>query len=91
LTAFFWRRLGSWLQQHVTTQPANAAQLNSGIAAAEQLLQRYAARAGERLTLPRRLWNMGMAQVFLGYLLVVGGVHLVNHFVPLPGGLLKLW
>lgn len=91
LTAFFWRRLGSWLQQHVTTQRANAAQLDSGIAAAEELLQRYAARAGERLTLPRRLWNMGMVQVFAGYLLVAGGVHLLNHFVPLPDGLLKLW
>jgi uncharacterized protein YqhQ len=91
LTAFFWRRLGSWLQQHVTTRPANAAQLDSGIVAAEQLLQRYAARAGERLTFPRRLWNMGMVQVFAGYLLVAGGVHLLNHFVPLPEGLLKLW
>jgi hypothetical protein len=91
LTAFLWRRLGSWLQQHVTTQPANPAQLKSGIVAAEQLLERYASRAGERLTLPRRLWNMGMAQVFTGYLVVAGGVHLLNHFVPLPEGLLKLW
>ncbi len=91
LTAFFWRRLGSWLQQNVTTKPANAKQLESGITATEQLLERYAARAGERLALPRRLWNMGMAQVFAGYLVVAGGVHLLNHFVPLPEGLLKLW
>lgn len=91
LTAFFWRRLGSWLQQHVTTQRANPSQLNSGIRAAEQLLERYAARAGERLTLPRRIWNMGMAQVFTGYALVAGGVHLLNLFVSLPEGLLKLW
>ncbi len=70
-TMFFtWRRIGGILQQYVTTRPASPKQIKSGIAAAAQLLDRYQSGPPTRLTFGRRVWNMGLLQVLLGYLMV---------------------
>jgi CBS domain-containing protein len=78
-----WRFFGSLLQQYVTTRPARAVELDSGIRAGRQLLERYQRGIGWRVTGWRRLWNMGLLQVAFGFgliwlplLLATGRVHL---------------
>lgn len=66
LTLAFWRPIGSWLQQHVTTKPPTDAQLRGAIRAAEELLDRY---ARSRVASPspfQRIWNSGMLHVIAG-------------------------
>jgi len=87
-TLFLWRRVGGWLQQNVTTRPANPRQIQSGITAAKELMERYQKRPVVRMTLMRRIWNMGLLQVMSGTLLVLGALSLLEwmHF-PLPAAL----
>jgi len=84
VTLIFWRRVGSWIQQHVTTRPATPAQIHSGISAAQELLFRY--QSGPRVTPSRfaRIWNMGILQVMTGATAVVLVLALLQFFLPLP-------
>lgn len=87
-TLFLWRRVGGWLQQNVTTGPASPRQIQSGITAAQELMERYQKRPAVRMTQLQRIWNMGLVQVMSGSLLVLGLVYLLDWLqVPLPPGL----
>ena len=44
LALLFWRSLGAWLQENLTTRPATHAQLTQAISAAQSLLERHEAR-----------------------------------------------
>lgn len=60
-----WKRVGGWLQEHLTTRPATAKELASGITAGRELLLRHL----DTPVLPRRalrLWRMGFIQVLTG-------------------------
>jgi uncharacterized protein YqhQ len=70
VTAFLWRRIGSILQQFVTTKRPSDKQLESGIKAAKMLLDRYAKAHSAFPSVPQRIWNSGMLQVMSGALLV---------------------
>ena len=63
---FAWRVIGGFFQYYVTTKPANAKQLESGIKAGESLLEQYKDNAGYRVTGWQRIWNTGMPQVMIG-------------------------
>ena len=63
---FAWRVIGGFFQYYVTTKPANAKQLGSGIKAGESLLEQYKNNAGYRVTGWQRIWNTGMPQVMIG-------------------------
>lgn len=65
-----WRFFGALLQQYVTTRPARSPELESGLAAGRQLLDRYQLGVGSHASGWRRLWNMGLLQVVLGFFLV---------------------
>ncbi len=84
VTVITWRKVGGWVQQNVTTRRASDVQLDSGIRAAEQLLSRYQSRRGPSPSLFRRIWNTGLLQVVVGWLLVIGLLGLAGQFVPLP-------
>lgn len=67
---FTWRRVGGWMQQHYTTRPATPRELDSGIAAGEDVVRRHlAASARPTPTLAMRIWRMGLLQAFAGALL----------------------
>jgi len=67
LAAFLlWRRLGSLLQYYVTTKPATRKDLESGIRAGKQLLDRYARAKVTRPSPLRYIWSSGMLQVMAG-------------------------
>ncbi|MHB8637243.1 MAG: DUF1385 domain-containing protein [Fimbriimonadaceae bacterium] len=66
----FWRRAGSLVQFWVTTRPASPKQLDAGISAGEALLAAYANARNLRPSPWRSIWNAGMVQVGLGFMLV---------------------
>lgn len=63
ITLLTWKRVGSFLQQYFTTRPATDEQLDSGIAAAEDLQRKFLHSIPRRPTFWRRLWCMGVPQV----------------------------
>lgn len=65
-TMFYWRRVGAFLQERFTTRTASEKELLSGIAAGEELLNKYALSTPSRPRLWRRIWCMGMAQNLVG-------------------------
>ena len=66
MTRFTWKRVGTFLQFYFTTRPASPKQLQSGIAAGEQLLTAYYSSPPGRVKMARRVWNMGLIQVLIG-------------------------
>jgi CBS domain-containing protein len=65
----FWRRLGHYVQLYFTTRPATPKQLESGIKAGKELLEKYRQNPGGPAVEPLvvRLWNLGLLKILLGY------------------------
>ena len=63
---FAWRIVGSYFQYYVTTKTPSDRQLENGIRAGSELLQRYQELPTRYATGWRRIWNTGMPQVMLG-------------------------
>jgi len=64
-----WKRIGGWLQEHLTTRPTAPKELASGIAAGMELLRRHLETAQS----PRRglrVWRMGFIQVLIGVMIM---------------------
>ena len=81
----YWRRLGSILQQHLTTRTPGNSELQSGIAAANALIRQYHRGQQKRGRL-LRFWNAGLLQCFLGMTLVlVLYVLIENNIISLLG------
>lgn len=78
-----YRFFGQWVQRHITTRRPGRRQLASGIAAGEQLLERY-----QRGTPPSRhpgllrLWNTGIIQVAAGYAAVYLLAEAIAPYAP---------
>jgi hypothetical protein len=85
-----WRFFGSLLQQYITTRPARGRELESGLAAGRQLLERYQNGIGRHGSGWRRFWNMGLVQVFLGFA-IVWGLLLLSHGLLPPGSPEATW
>jgi CBS domain-containing protein len=88
-TLLYWRNLGAWLQQHVTTRPASDRQLESAIAAAREVLARHSAAPDAPMRPLARLWRMGLPQILLGFLTVVAFTSLVAWLFPSLGVILN--
>jgi hypothetical protein len=84
ITVFFWRRIGGWVQQYVTTRPASLAQLESGITAGKQLMERYQQGPAPERGRLGRIWNMGILQVLAGSFLAWGVLWLLQLVLPFP-------
>ncbi len=87
LALFFWRSLGAWLQEHLTTRPATRAQLTQAIHAARTLLERHEATT-RPITPWLRLLNSGMLHMLLGFAIGVGFLWLLGLLIPSLGTLL---
>jgi hypothetical protein len=85
VTVIFWRRVGGWLQQYVTTRPASTRQIESGIAAGKQLMERYQKGQGGGGGMLQRIWNMGLLQVMSGWALVMAVLWVLGRLgLPIP-------
>ena len=83
ITLFTWRRVGTFLQAYFTTRPASLKQLQSGIAAGEELLTRYYQSPPSRVRMAQRVWSMGIVQVFIGMSAVSLPLYwLLDKFLP---------
>lgn len=85
-----WRFFGSLLQQYVTTRPASGREIESGIRAGRQLLERYQTGIGRHASGWRRLWNMGLLQVAIGFGLIWSLLLLTQGHLR-PGSLEANW
>ena len=77
-----WRSIGGWLQSVVTTRTPNEKQLKNGIAAGEQLLERYQDRPNYQVTGLNRVWSMGFLQTACGMVAMVGLLELLEKLFP---------
>lgn len=84
LILFAWRRLGSVVQQYVTTRPATDAQLRNGIRAGEELMQRFQASGEIRPSRLLRFWNMGLCQIMAGYAILLSLLFIIDRLFPIP-------
>jgi hypothetical protein len=86
VTVFFWRRIGSVLQQFVTTRRPSDKQLESGIRAGNMLLERYAKAGSTMPSTLQRIWHSGILQVISGAFVTAGIVAAVAHLAHLDLG-----
>lgn len=70
IVLMMWRRLGSGLQRWITTRRPSDRQLAAAMRVGEELLEQVRAHPGARASMPRRLWNMGFAQVMIGFFII---------------------
>lgn len=87
VTLFFWRPLGSFAQQYITTKKPNEKQLRSGIKAGTELIERYSTAHFSTTSIPKRFWNSGLLQVIAGSFLtvaVIQGLMWLFH-IKVPG------
>lgn len=89
LALTYWRRFGSWLQEHMTTRPATDTQLESGIRAAREVLDRYQSLAYTPVSPLGRLWRMGFLQILMGFSIGFGLAYLVTLLFPAGTGPLR--
>ncbi len=84
LTLIYWRRVGGWVQQWFATRPATDGQIAGAIFAAEQVLSRHERQGGQRPRFAplRRIWTAGIAQILLGYAIVIGLLTLAGLVWP---------
>ncbi|HEX5323456.1 MAG TPA: DUF1385 domain-containing protein [Capsulimonadaceae bacterium] len=81
-TALLWRPVGTFLQQYLTTRPANARQLASGIRAGEEILAKYRKGVNKQGRFFLRIWRMGILQIFAGSTLVLGIMWALTALFP---------
>jgi hypothetical protein len=81
---------GYWVQLHVTTRRATDEQLENGIRAGAEVLERFQAGARPaRYPAFQRIWNMGIVQVALGDLIPFYALTLLAPHVPFVGALVR--
>ncbi|HEX2950791.1 MAG TPA: DUF1385 domain-containing protein [Armatimonadota bacterium] len=70
IIALGWKSFGGWIQQYFTTRPATRKELESGIRAGKEVLQRHLANPVQTLRPAQRIWSMGLVQVILGAMIM---------------------
>jgi CBS domain-containing protein len=65
-TFFGWRQFGTFLQMYLTTRPPSKKQLESGIKAGREIMEKYQGQPRAMPPLALRLLNSGMALSILG-------------------------
>lgn len=83
-TMLFFRPLGSFIQSTFTTRPPNAAQLDAGIRAGKELLDRYQTEARSNISPLRRLWQSGLFYVMMGSMGAGLLAYLITEVLRLP-------
>ncbi len=66
VTMVYWRRFGTMLQSVFTTKQASKTEIESGIYAAQQVINKYRSHGPRHRTALRRIWCSGMVQSLVG-------------------------
>ena len=88
LTTFLlWRPVGSAVQFLFTTRPPNRKQIDMGIKAGKELLEKYRMRRSPPANPFMRIWNSGMVHVLVGFSVceaVAWGIGHLLHVSSMP-------
>ena len=79
-----WRRYGALLQSIATTKPPSERQLKNGVAAGNELLNRYMENPGYQSTGFERIYNMGFLQTAAGMSAVFGILYILQKYFHIP-------
>jgi len=79
-----WRMVGGWLQYFVTTRSPSEKQIESGLAAGRELLDRYLGDPGRQYYGLRRVWRMGFIQTACGMAAAYWMLWLIQKVFHLP-------
>lgn len=69
-----WRPLGLWIQTVFTTKPPTDLELESGMKAGRELLEKFRLRPHAPPTLWRRIWGAGLLQIIATFIVVRMGL-----------------
>jgi hypothetical protein len=72
-----WRAVGAWLQHFVTTKDPSDRQLRSGVAAGNEILDRYQEHPGYQAVGFERIWKLGFLQTLTGLMATTGLLQLL--------------
>lgn len=76
------RALGDWMQAVFTTKPPTDRQLKNGIAAGEEILERFNEHPNRQVYGFARIWNMGFLQAAAGMTTVLVAVYVIGYLFP---------
>jgi len=76
------KALGDWMQAVFTTKPPTDRQLKNGIAAGEEILDRFHEHPNRQVYGFARIWNMGFLQAAAGMTTVLVAVYLIGTLFP---------
>lgn len=79
-----WRKIGGLLQYLVTTSDPSDKQLASGIAAGQEVMDKFQANPGYQSYGFQRIWNMGFLQTLAGMAVVSGLLWLLQQLFNMP-------
>jgi hypothetical protein len=82
-----WKPVGGFLQKFVTTKPANRRQIESGIRAGRELLQKHDAAPFSKPNVLRRLAKSGIFHIMLGAIILQLVVWALGVILQVPMGL----
>ncbi|CEK13345.1 DUF1385 domain-containing protein [Chthonomonas calidirosea] len=85
VTLFTWRRVGAFLQLWFTTRPASEHQLEKGIQAGNELIERYLQSYPTRPHILRKIWCMGLLQALIG----MGIIAFIVSYIPFLSAFLR--
>lgn len=80
--AAFYKKLGSFLQQYLTTRTPNEKQLKMGISAGKDLLEKYQKGDWKAPNIWRRILTSGIAQILIGAWGVLFLMLMCAYYVP---------
>ena len=67
----YWRKVGMWLQEYLTTSEASNSQIENGIKVGEELIKKHKEDISPKQPdLFSKLWNIGIVQILAGFLFV---------------------
>jgi len=84
VTILTWRKVGGWAQQFLTTKHPNEKQLESGIRAGKELLEKHDRTRDSAPAFYKRIWNSGLLLVLAGNFLAFGLFYLLSLVFDLP-------
>jgi len=80
-TFFAWRNFGTLLQEYFTTKPATRKQLESGIRAGKELLEKYQEQPHARVPFGMAILNSGIAYSAVGMIVLMKGFFLLEEYL----------
>ncbi|MHB9036570.1 MAG: CBS domain-containing protein [Armatimonadota bacterium] len=80
-----WRSIGGWMQYYATTKNPTKRQLDSGIAAGSELLEKYQENPNFQLVGFQRIWKLGFLQTFAGMATIIWILSHFSRYLPVPG------